>query len=219
MQVQNLRGIQSFEVNDNMIFVQAPVASVGELFHHLYSGRWERDVYGREIQDVDSGFIMMQFQGHSWTIICEPNFTNSCRREEDAQTLSRLLNTRTICYYASDTCGEFSYEVYQAGTCVEKLVGDYDVGFTLESQLRSPEIIQGPHGFIDTFFREQGIYVPVLFYSLSLGKQINERKLIIKLYQSVIVDILDPERSVPFFQRSDFERVDFFALSEVSTTM
>ncbi|MDF5715911.1 MAG: hypothetical protein PUP93_19010 [Rhizonema sp. NSF051] len=161
----------------------------------------------------------MQFRGHSWTIIHELNLPEDNRNEKNAQTLSRLLNTRTICYYASDTGGEFSYEVYQAGTCVEKLVGGYDVGFTLESQLRSPEIIQDPHGFMDTFFREQGIYVPVLLYNLSLGEQINERKLIIKLYQSVIVDILDPERSVPFFQRSDFERVDFFALSEVSTTM
>ncbi len=70
VQVQNLRGIQSFETNDYMILVQTPVASVGELFHHLYSGRWERDVYGREIQDVDQGFIIMQFRGHSWTFCC-----------------------------------------------------------------------------------------------------------------------------------------------------
>jgi len=219
-QVQKLRGIQSFETGDNMMFVQTPITKVGEVFDCLYSGRWERDVYGRELQDVSSGFIFMQFRGHPWTIISEllPYYS---KIENDAQSLSHLLNTRTICYYISDTSGEFSYKVYQAGTCVEQLFYGYNVGFQFESQLRLGETIREPHVFVDTFFRQQDIYVPVLFSNLSRGKQINKDKIIIKLYKSTMVDVSVPvsHKSIPMFDHSDFERVDFFELEQGSANV
>ncbi len=212
-QVQNLRGIQSFETGDNMMFVQTPIASVGEIFDCLYSGRWERDIYGHELQDVGSGFIFIQFRGHPWTIISEL-FPYYSEIERDAQLLSHLLDARTISYYISDTSGEFSYKVYQAGTCVEKLFGDYDVGFQFESQLRPGKTVIDPHVFVDIFFRQQDIYVPVLFSNLSISKRINKGKIIIKLYKSTMVDISTPvpHKSVLMFDRSDFERVDFFGI-------
>lgn len=214
-QVQQRKGVESFETNDNIIFVLAPIESVSEVINQLYSGKWQRDVYGREINNVDSGLIIMQFLGHSWTMICGLNCVDYIEYERDAVAISRLLVTHSIQYHISDTGGELSYKMYQKGECIEKLQGCYGEGFQFDSKVRSSEPIRDVHGFIDAFFQEQGIYVPVLLYNLSVDKLFSQQNAVIKLYKSVMVDPLDEaafEEDFPMFERSDFERVDYIAL-------
>ena len=211
MQVDQLKGVESFDVNDMMFFVQAPIEFVAKAFSQLYDGRLQCNVYGRELSDAVTGFILMQFLRHSWTIVYRPEFPFYSECEKDAQKLSRLLITRAVYYYITDTGGELTYKLYQNGNCVEKLKWDYGDGGSIQfqSQLRS-EIRD-----IGTFFEEQNIYVPVLYFKMKLEPTV--RGFIVRLYKSVTLEPTDsalekPVLIIPKFERSDFERVDYFAV-------
>lgn len=121
--LEQRRGLDSIDLDDLLVLVQAPIEQVTQAFSQVRQAeRCEHDVYDREVKIIGQDFIVFQFRGHSWTLIHELGFPlDSPLGDEDAQELSGLLNTRAICYAVSDTCGSIGYSLYEHGTSVEML--------------------------------------------------------------------------------------------------
>ncbi len=105
---EQCRGIESIDLNDNLILVQAPIEQVAQSFKQVRQvARWERDVYGREIEILGCTFAVFQLRGHSWTVLHQLTFLHKQvpLGEKDIQLLSGLLHTKAIYYLVSDTSG------------------------------------------------------------------------------------------------------------------
>lgn len=205
MDVQQYRGIESFELNDYFVIVQAPIESVSEAFNQTkHATLWERDVYEREVNIAGPGFIVFRFQGHLWTLIHGVNFPAYSEATADAQTLSRLLSVRALSYAVSDTSDYISYELYDKGLFVERL--EYVEGSVqFKSQLRQLEVedIGAAYKFIDNFMREQDIYIPALFRAeLEVSQRV-----------TITLEGLTPDSlETTVFPKSYFERVDYLSV-------
>lgn len=214
MQIQQYKGVESFEFNDDFIVVKSLIESVAKTFSQVkHSSHWEHDVYDREIDIIGPGWLIFQFRGHSWTLIHDLNFMSARKPLEDAQTLSRLLNTHTLYYAVSDTCYYISYELYKNGMCVERLESDVEVGLQFESKLRKfkvKELREDAYTFTNNFFMEQSIYIPTLFWpKYETGQRVTLR------LQGHVPGSVEPIT----FERSHFERVDYIALAQSSINL
>jgi len=207
MAIQQCRGIESFETNDDFIIVQAPVNLVSEAWNQTKQVTlWERDVYGREVNVAERGFVVFQFQGHPWTLIHNWNFPYYSEGITDAQILSRSLDTRAFYYAISDTTEYIGYEFYERGLLLEKLeYGDNDLQF--ESQLRQlkQKDIGDPFEFTQMFIREHDIYIPLLFWAeFRVGQSV----------PIMLNGIAPGALKSAAFPKSDFERVDYLTVME-----
>ncbi len=190
MKIEDCRGVQSFETTDGMTLLRAPYQSVVEALTQTKRIKLlESNIYARSVTMSSPGFVVFQFHKHPWTIIRDfsiPSYTDS-DTENDAQELSSLLNTSAVVYYVSDTFDEFSYKVYSAGVCVERLFASAAEGSQFESKLHpsmSNIATQDPEHFTDTFFKEQNIYVPVL-QGLSLPTQLTDQPTTLKFWSNI----------------------------------
>jgi hypothetical protein len=79
-----------------------------------------------------------------------------------------------------------------------------------ESQFRpiQAQDVRDPHRFADDLFRKQNLYIPALFWNhLHCGQNTSVT------LQGLIPDFLEAVT----FDRSDFERVDYFSLRTIET--
>lgn len=209
MQIQQFRGVESFEFNDDFIVVKNPIESVAKTFSQVkHSALWEHDVYDREIDIIGPSWLIFQFREHSWTLIHDLKFIPARKPVEDAQTLSRLLNTLSLYYAVSDTYYYINYELYKNGMCVERLESDVEVGLQFESKLRQlkvKEIREDAYTLTNNFFMEQSIYIPTLFWpKYETGQRVTLR------LQGHVPGSIEPIT----FERSHFERMDYIALAQ-----
>ncbi len=220
---EQCRGIESIDLNDNLILVQAPIEQVAQSFNQVRQvARWERDVYGREIEILGYSFVVFQLRGHSWTTIHELTFLHKQvpLREKDIQLLSGLLHTKTICYLVSDTGGHIGYHLYDCGESMEKLYFTSDVEGEIDededadededmkiqgtcqfkSQIREikAEDINNHYDFTYDFFREQDAYVPDFFGLIWWDK--------LKVGQRITLQLKGLEHD-------NFERMDYLVLN------
>lgn len=214
--IEQRRGIEHLDLNDYLVLVQAPIEQVGQaLCQTRQVDRWERDVYGREIEIVDQhSAIIFQFRRHPWTIIQSSIFFPfpMSLHDEDAQSLSRWLQTKALSYLVSDTGGYIGYHYFNCGESLERFyydenelieVTDADanemefIGVSeFRSQLRPKKAgeIDDGYRFINEFLREQDAYVPACRWGC-----------ILKVGQKVSIQLEDLERD-------DIERMDYITL-------
>ncbi len=203
MSVEERRGIESIDINQELLFVRAPIESVAEKFSRARRADvWERDIYDRQIEITSESYIVFQFRGHPWTIVqqlkCQPG--GLVFGEGDAITLSNFLSTRAIYYKCSDTCGYIGYNCYDGGAFAEMLYFEEEISFLFVSQLRelTTEDIDSAFSFTDAFMREQDIYIPLVHYeNVKVGDRVNLR------LKGATLDNLE---------RNDFERVDYIGI-------
>lgn len=203
MSVEERRGIESIDINQELLFVRAPIESVAEKFSRARrADLWERDIYDRPIEITSESYIVFQFRGHPWTIVqqlkCQPG--GLVFGEGDAITLSNFLSTRAIYYKCSDTCGYIGYNCYDGGAFAEMLYFEEEISFLFVSQLRelTTEDIDSAFSFTDAFMREQDIYIPLVHYeNVKVGDRVNLR------LKGATLDNLE---------RNDFERVDYIGI-------
>ena len=200
MTLEQKRGIESIDLNQTFVFVKAPIETVASAFVRVrQADRWEQDVYDREIVTTGQGFIVFQFQEQTWTSIYNFGFVPSCTPldKKDAQTLSSLLQTRTVYYRVSDTGGYIGYELYENGNFIETLDFEEDISFYFQSQncQLQREDMGSVYGFIYDFMVEQDIYIPAI-------RRVEN--------QQGYVRLLGPE--LENLERSDFERIDYLTL-------
>jgi hypothetical protein len=200
MTLEQKRGIESIDLNQTFVFVKAPIETVASAFVRVrQADRWEQDVYDREIVTTGQGFIVFQFQEQTWTSIYNFGFVPGCTPldKKDTQTLSSLLQTRTVYYRVSDTGGYIGYELYENGNFIETLDFEEDISFYFQSQNRQlqREDMGSVYGFIYDFMVEQDIYIPAI-------RRVEN--------QQGYVRLLGPE--LENLERSDFERIDYLTL-------
>jgi hypothetical protein len=203
MSVEERRGIESIDINQELLFVRAPIESVAEKFSRARRADiWEQDIYDRPIEITSESYIVFQFRGHPWTIVqqlkCQPG--GLVFGEGDAITLSNFLSTRAIYYKCSDTCGYIGYNCYDGGAFAEMLYFEEEISFLFVSQLRelTTEDIDSAFSFTDAFMREQDIYIPLVHYeNMKVGDRVNLR------LKGATLDNLE---------RNDFERVDYIGI-------
>ena len=202
--IEERRGIESIDRNQNLLLVRAPIESVAQrLSRARRADVWERDIYDREIEITAESYIVFQFRGHPWTIVEQVKYQPGqlVFGEGDAITLSNFLFTRAIYYKCSDTCGYIGYNCYDGGTFAEMLYFEEEISFLFVSDFRDlkAEDIDSAFRFTDAFMREQDIYIPLVHYeNVKVGDRLNLRP------KGPTLDDL---------VRSDFERVDYIGLS------
>ena len=74
--IEQCRGMEFIDLNDDLLLVQAPIEQVGQACCQILPvNRWERDVYGRKVEIIDQRcFLFFQFKGHTWTLIQSNSF-------------------------------------------------------------------------------------------------------------------------------------------------
>ena len=204
MSIEERRGIESIDVNQNLLLVRAPIESVAErLTRARRADVWERDIYDREIEITAESYIVFQFRGHPWTIVEQLNYQPGglVFGEGDAITLSSFPSTRAIYYKCSDTCGYIGYNCYDGGAFAEMLYFEAEMDILFLSDFRDvkAEDIDDAFNFTFAFMQEQDIYIPFVHYgNLKIGDRLNLRP------KGPTLDDL---------VRSDFERVDYIGIS------
>lgn len=188
-------GLEDIDTIAEGLLVLAPLEQVAEVVAQL-GMRWERDVYGQTIQGC--GLLVFQFQGHGWTGILDASVTDKYTRvptdtfndyfarfvpnewnwELQAESLSRLLQTKTIYYSVSDSNGSIGYTYWDNGELMERLEYEDAIWedthdeqlwespdrtfepFLFESKLRQlrAEEIEDSYDFVDNFLCEQQAY-------------------------------------------------------------
>lgn len=218
--IEERRGIEHLDLNDELILVQAPIEQVGQaLSQMLQVNRWERDVYQRSIELVDqSSLLIFQFRRHPWTIIQSSGFFphRILLKDEYAQSLSGLLCAKAIYYLISDTGGYIGYHFFNCGESLEKFykeppevfgIEEYEYEYEDEnefigmcefrSQLSQKEVheIGDGYRFTDDFLLEQNAYVPAFKWvdDLKAGQKFTIQ------WEGI--------------ERNDFERMDYIALT------
>ena len=169
--VEKLRGIGHIDTNDLYILIQASVEAVAQTYYQLKSMNvWIRETYGKSIEIQSNSILVFRFKGHKWSIIyeaCKSYSGKNMPTEEDAQEISKLLNTSAIFYARSDTCMSIAYEFCQTGKVIETMYYQEGDKPMFDSQLRTldPEDICSGYSLTNDFLREQEAYIPYFYGS------------------------------------------------------
>jgi hypothetical protein len=185
--VAELRGLGCQDTNEELLLVQAPIATASETFAR-FRPDWERreDVFGPEGLEVSDrwGCLIYQLRGHTWTVIQAGEDTTLS--DDEAQALSERLSTEALFLGLSDTASVVGYRLYQDGRMVEEFSygGSESEGRPrLKSKLRrvEREDLGNPWEFVSEFLADREAYVPGCGYYDELASE---------------------------FEAEDFERVD-----------
>ncbi|WP_460201825.1 ankyrin repeat domain-containing protein [Scytonema sp. NUACC21] len=152
-------GIDSSNLNDRYVLVQAPIDDVSRALSQIRNATiWCRDVFEREVILTDVCFVVFRFFGHHWTLIHEENMTLSYHigngkqeileeqlqdmlKVEDAQALSKLLQTKAIYYGCNCTTNNSRYELFDKGECLEEFYYSCNENFADEKLVSSDECL------------------------------------------------------------------------------
>jgi hypothetical protein len=200
--IEQCRGIESVDCNDQFVIVKAPIELVAPAFGQIWQATvWQQDVYDREIEIVGQDAIVFQFRGHAWTLIHELYGRKAEPNEQDAEALARQLDTEAIYYAVSDTGQHTRYRFYDGTGLIESLSFEgWNEPLQFDSKRRqfSPETSGEAYTFISRFMREQGIYIPMIF----LPKVEFGQRLVLRIEANIHPSLTQ------FLKRVDFMRCD-----------
>lgn len=212
MDIQKLRGSESFDLYVLMTLVRSPIQSVAEILNQSkQTNYWYTDVYENSVDISSQGIILLQLKGHIWTIILYLKRQTYSDYEKDAKLLSKELKSQALYYFNCDTSGELIYKFYDNGLCQEEMICSYDEGLAFESNLRVIEKkdIGNPYFFTEDFLVKQNIYIPAISIpdlSPMSGKNFQDVKL-------EFFGFLPNSLNAVKFERSYFERVDYLSIN------
>ncbi|MEH1900249.1 MAG: hypothetical protein V7L04_02205 [Nostoc sp.] len=176
--LEHHRGVETIDANILFLLVRSSVEPVAQAFSTLKQMNvWVHNAYDHEIEIQNESIFVFQLRGHPWSLIYKPHIFS--RRifltEEDACSISELLNTSAIYYAGSDTCGTLEYHLYSNGISQEKLSFEEGIKKEYQSQLRQVKArnIKSAYAFTMNFIREQDAYIPCLIEveGLSAGQR------------------------------------------------
>jgi hypothetical protein len=159
--VSEMRGVVSFDTEECLVLVQAPVEDVSAAFQALRSlGIRVESAGGQEVEVGDPCFIVYRLAGHLWTVIDQYHGRDARLDSADAEGLSRGLKTRALFYVNSDTAGALGYELFDHGNRLERLESYEGVEF--ESSLRdiAPPDPADVRKFVDALIRSEEAFLP-----------------------------------------------------------
>jgi hypothetical protein len=158
--IADRRGVASFDTDEILLLVRAPVEPVAAAFRDLRGlATWVPEARGRTVTASDPCYLVYRLAGHPWTIIDRYRATVGYPEPGDAKALS----TAVIYYGNSDTAGATGYELFEGGRRLERFETELGEGVEFESGLRRvdpPEGGDGVYAFVDAFLRAQDAFVP-----------------------------------------------------------
>ena len=158
--LEDMRGVVSFDTNEILLFVPAPVEDVADAFKKLRKLKtWIKDARGKTIVVSEPSYVVYRIKGHKWTII--DSYKANGPDVKDAMALSETFKSRVIHYGNSDTAGATGYDLFENGKRLEHLMCYEDLEF--ESKLRNVEPPDdGPdiYPFVEQFMKEQDAFAP-----------------------------------------------------------
>jgi hypothetical protein len=157
---ERMRGVVSFDTNEILLFVPAPVEDVADAFKKLRKLKtWIKDARGKTIVVSEPSYVVYRLKGHKWTII--DSYKANGPDVNDAMALSETFKSRVIHYGNSDTASATGYDLFENGKRLEHFMCYEDLEF--ESKLRDVEPPEdGPdiYPFVDQFMKEQDAFAP-----------------------------------------------------------
>ena len=212
MDIQKLRGSETSDIYTLMTLVRAPLQLVAETLNQIKQVKhWYTDIYENSVDISSQGIILIQLKGHLWTIIRYIKGQTYSGYGADATFLSKELESQALYYFNCDTSGELVYKFYEDGICQEEMICSHNEGLIFRSSLTSTEQedIDNPYLFTEDFLVEQDIYIPAIWIpdlSPMSGKNFPNIKL-------EFFGFLPNSLNAVKFERSYFERVDYFSIS------
>lgn len=160
--IEDMRGVASFDTNEILLFVPAPVEDVAEAFKKLHKLKtWLKDARGKTIVVSEPSYVVYRLKGHKWTIVDSYKVNGQYPDEKDAMALSKTFKSRVLHYGNSDTASATGYDLFENGKRLEHFMCYEDVEF--ESNVRDIEPPEdGPdiYPFVEQFMKEQDAFAP-----------------------------------------------------------
>jgi hypothetical protein len=156
-----MRGVVSFDTNEIIILVRGTCGKVAEALRGQKKlDTWVKNAVGKSVTVDGPSFLVYQFKTHPWVIV--DGFWGGYPNPEDAEELSRLLDTRTIFYGNSDTSCVTQYNVYDSGKEVEYFEsGDNGLKFRSEiRKIKAPKDGPDIYSFVFDFIEAQDAFAP-----------------------------------------------------------
>ncbi len=196
--LEERRGLGGIDNNARYLAVKASVQEVAQaLSKKLEAVCWQQNVYNQTIEIQRENLFIFQLRSHFWTIIQSPYwgvYSFQHHFEEEAQLLSRLLDTKALFCQRSDTASYIGYHLYEKGESIERLYfsedsdlnrdpqdKDYIPGmYQFSSQLRQLQeeyILLNGYRIVNKFLEEQALYIPDLIWddTCQKGQQVTVR--------------------------------------------
>jgi hypothetical protein len=157
----------------SLFAIKAPAEEVSEEWVDFRGAKAvHRDVSikaGGEADVASSVVAVVQVRNSPWAVIYRSVlYLNEAHLDavaEEAKEFSARLNTRAITFIGEDTSGANSYQIFEKGKSVEE--AEWEVGgefFKFKSSRRKrPEMEKVTDEFVDSIFREEGIYLPACY--------------------------------------------------------
>lgn len=158
----------------SLLAIKAPIDEVTDEFAELHSSETvlrdaPRKPTTEKFDDVADQIAIVQVKDNPWTIIFrsllfvdEQNIESA---NEEAKELSARLNTKAITFVGEDTSGSQTYKLFEKGKLLEE--AEWEVGgelYTFKSKLRKKPAIEAVGDeFAESFFSEQGVYLPCCY--------------------------------------------------------
>ena len=160
--IEDIRDVASFDTNEILLFVPAPVEDVAETFKKLHKLKtWLKDARGKTIVVSEPSYVVYRLKGHKWTIVDSYKVNGQYPDEKNAMALSKTFKSRVLHYGNSDTASATGYDLFENGKRLEHFMCYEDVEF--ESNVRDIEPPEdGPdiYPFVEQFMKEQDAFAP-----------------------------------------------------------
>ena len=158
----------------SLVAVKAPIDEVTDEFAEIHGSETvlrdaPRKPTMEKFDDVADQIAIVHVKDNSWTIIFRSLlYVDEEQIEganEEAKELSARLNTKAVSFVGEDTSGSQAYKLFEKGKLLEE--AEWEVGgelYTFKSKLRKkPAIETVGDEFAESFFAEQGIYLPCCY--------------------------------------------------------
>lgn len=160
------RGVVTFETNELLVLVKAPVEATADAFaKHIGAKTWIKNANGKPVRTASTGYVLYQMTGHPYTtIFLYAHSPGSFKypNEDLARALSKGLKTKAIYFGNSDTASATAFEVYENGKQLERFCCEADLEFTstLRDESEAPEDGPDIYPFVDKVMREHDAFAP-----------------------------------------------------------
>lgn len=123
--IADRRGIGALTATDSMFLIKADVLSASSGLRKIRNcSLWRQNIYGQSIKISNRPCCyVIQLKGHHWSMLQYVKIApiRAIFNREDAQALSRILNTEAVYFEINDISCYLIYFYYNLGSLVESL--------------------------------------------------------------------------------------------------
>jgi ankyrin repeat protein len=149
--VDELRGVRTFEYDNVVLLVEAPVERTAEAIRHERDWqRWIKEVRATDIEPTSEAAFVFQLKGHNWSVVLDGEIRSDY--EVTARAVSRSLDTQCFALGIRGPEGAVVLRWYANGYQLERFqsgVGEKS-GLANAFDLRMDRPLNPPEGIVST---------------------------------------------------------------------